>query len=56
VHYTYRAEWSPEAGHCMEFPWLSREAPTAREAIADVEDRVIEMVAGLEAARSCRHR
>ena len=33
----------------MEFPWPSREAPTAREVIAAVEDRVTEMVAGMEA-------
>ena len=40
---------NPYVGLCMEFPWLSREAPTAREAIAAVEGRVTEMVAGMEA-------
>jgi predicted HicB family RNase H-like nuclease len=51
VHYTYRAEWSPEAGHyvgsCMEFPWLSREGPTASDAIAAVQERVDELVDGI---------
>lgn len=54
VHYTYRAEWSPDAGHyvglCMELPWLSREAPSAREAIAAVEERVTEMIAEMESS------
>jgi predicted HicB family RNase H-like nuclease len=51
VHYTYRAEWSPEAGHyvgvCMEFPWLCRDGPTASDAIAAVQERVDELVKGI---------
>jgi len=39
-HYTYRAEWSSEhgeyVGRCIELWWLSRWAPTMREAIAIV--------------------
>jgi predicted RNase H-like HicB family nuclease len=48
-HYTYRAEWSPESGEyvarCIEFPSLSRWAPTVREALASVEQAVDEHVA-----------
>ena len=51
-HYTYRAEWSPEwgqyQGFCVEFPGLSRQAPTPGEAIALVEQWVNEMVASGE--------
>ena len=47
-HYTYRAEWSPESGQymarCIEFPSLSRWAPTVREALASVEQAVDEHV------------
>ena len=48
-HYTYRAEWSPESGQyvarCIEFPSLSRWAPTVQEALASVEQAVDEHVA-----------
>lgn len=48
-HYTYRAEWSPEQGEymgrCIEFPSLSRLAPTMQEAIAGIEHAVDEHVA-----------
>jgi len=51
-HYTYRAEWSPERGEyvglCLEFPRVSRHAPTAREAIAEIEQAVAEHVEGME--------
>ena len=51
--YTYRAEWSSEQGEyigrCIELPWLSRWAPTMREAIADVEHAVDEYIADCEA-------
>jgi predicted HicB family RNase H-like nuclease len=51
-HYTYRAEWSSEhgqyVGRCLEMPWLSRWAPTMRQAIADVERAVDEYLAGCE--------
>jgi predicted HicB family RNase H-like nuclease len=47
--YTYRAEWSPGTyeyvGRCIEFPWLSRWAPTLQKAIADVEHAVDEYIA-----------
>jgi predicted HicB family RNase H-like nuclease len=53
-HYTYRAEWSPErweyVGRCLEFPWLSRWAPTLREAIAAIEEAVDECISEREAA------
>ena len=49
ITYTYRAEYSPEAGHyvglCVELPWLSRTALTAREAVAAVEEAVDDMAA-----------
>jgi predicted RNase H-like HicB family nuclease len=52
-HYTYRAEWSPEhgeyAGRCIEFPLLSRLAPTPQEAIADIEQAVDKLIAEREA-------
>ncbi|MBO0879662.1 MAG: type II toxin-antitoxin system HicB family antitoxin [Mycobacterium sp.] len=48
-HYTYRAEWSSEqgeyVGRCIELPWLSRWAPTVREAIAAIEQAVDECIA-----------
>ncbi|GFG73297.1 type II toxin-antitoxin system HicB family antitoxin [Mycobacterium botniense] len=53
-HYTYRAEWWPEhgeyAGRCLEFPRLSRWAPTLREAIAAIEQAVDEVIAERQAA------
>ena len=43
-HYTYRAEWSPEygeyIGRCVEFPPLFRMAPTAGEAIEQIQQAV----------------
>lgn len=51
-HYTYRAEWSPEqgeyVGRCIEFPSLSRRAPTLQEAVAGIEQAVEEFVAERE--------
>jgi predicted RNase H-like HicB family nuclease len=48
-HYAYRAEWSPEqgeyVGRCIELPWLSRWAPTMREAIAAIEQAADEFIA-----------
>ena len=53
-HYTYRTEWSSEhgeyVGRCIELSWLSRWAPTMREAIASVEQAVDEFIAEREAA------
>jgi predicted RNase H-like HicB family nuclease len=47
--YTYRAEWSSEfneyIGRCLELPWLSRRAPTPKDAIASVEQAVDEYLA-----------
>jgi predicted HicB family RNase H-like nuclease len=54
THYTYRAEWSPESdeyvGVCMEFPRLSRPAPTAQDAIAGIQQAVDEHVADMVAS------
>jgi len=51
--YTYRAEWSlyheQYVGSCIEFPSLSRRAPTLREAIADIHGAVDQFVADLQA-------
>ncbi len=48
-HYTYRAEYSPDndsyVGRCIEFPFLSRWAPTLQEAMASVEQAVDEEIA-----------
>lgn len=45
---TYRVEWSPDrdehVGFCLEFPSLSHYAPSAREAIAGIEEAVDEYV------------
>jgi predicted HicB family RNase H-like nuclease len=53
-HYTYRAEWSPEhreyVGRCIEIPFLSRWAPTLREAITDIEQAVDVFIAEREEA------
>lgn len=52
--YTYRVEWSAEhgeyVGRCIEMSWLSRWAPTMREATAAIERAVDEFVAEREAA------
>jgi predicted HicB family RNase H-like nuclease len=52
-HYTYRAEWSSEhgeyVGRCIEMSWLSRWAPTMRQAIAEVEQAVDEYIAECKA-------
>ncbi len=51
-HYTYRAEWWPDSNEyvarCLELPWLSRWAPTMREAIASLEQAVDEDIAERE--------
>lgn len=51
--YTYRAEWSAEhreyIARCLEMSWLSKWAPTMRQAIADVEQAVDEYIAECEA-------
>jgi HicB family len=51
--YTYRAEWSPHhdkyVGVCIELPYLRREAPTAPQAVAAIEQAVNEHVNGLRA-------
>jgi predicted HicB family RNase H-like nuclease len=50
--YTYRIEWSPHydeyVGSCIEVPSLRRQAPTAQEAIAEIETAVDEFVAGMQ--------
>jgi predicted HicB family RNase H-like nuclease len=42
--YTYRAEWSPERGEyvgmCLEFPSRYSRAPTAHQAIAEIEQMI----------------
>ncbi|RAU96705.1 toxin-antitoxin system HicB family antitoxin [Mycobacterium colombiense] len=50
-HYTYRVAWSPYHGHyvgtCLELPFMRREAPTAQEAIGEIEtavDRHVEIM------------
>jgi hypothetical protein len=50
-HYIYRVAWSPYhgqyVGSCLELPFMRREAPTAQEAIEEVEtavDRHIEIM------------
>jgi predicted HicB family RNase H-like nuclease len=52
--YTYRAEWSDEhgeyAGRCIEFPSLSRWAPTLQEAIGSIERAVDELVSERQAS------
>jgi len=54
--YTYRAEWSPEDGEyvglCAEFPSLSWLAPTGAEAIAGIEELVVEALEDIEDVRS----
>lgn len=51
--YTYRAEWSPNFGEylgvCIEFPYLKRDAPTAPQAVAAIEQAVSEHVQVLRA-------
>lgn len=51
--YTYRAQWLPDyneyLGVCVELPYMRREAPTAPEAVAAIEEAVIEHVAGMRA-------
>jgi predicted HicB family RNase H-like nuclease len=52
-NYTYRAEWSPEAGEyvgiCIEFPSRYSRAPTAHGAIEGVQRVIAEEVADLVA-------
>lgn len=44
--YTYRLEWSPlydeYVGSCIELPFLRRQAPTAQEAITQIQTAVDE--------------
>ncbi|UXA07860.1 type II toxin-antitoxin system HicB family antitoxin [Mycobacterium sp. SMC-2] len=51
--YTYRAEWLPDyneyLGVCVELPYMRREAPTAPQAVAAIEEAVKEHVEGLRA-------
>jgi predicted HicB family RNase H-like nuclease len=52
VHrYTYRAQWCPDhdeyIASCGEMPFVSRLAPTAHEAIAEVEQAVDEYVTAM---------
>jgi len=51
--YTYRAQWSPDYGEyvgvCIELPYLRREAPTAPQAVAAIEQAVGEHVNTLRA-------
>ncbi|WP_374022983.1 type II toxin-antitoxin system HicB family antitoxin [Mycobacterium sp. HNNTM2301] len=53
-HYTYRAQWLPDyneyLGVCVELPYLRREAPTAPQAVAAIEEAVTEHV---EVLRAC---
>ncbi|MCV7198444.1 type II toxin-antitoxin system HicB family antitoxin [Mycobacterium angelicum] len=49
--YTFRVQWSLEehqyVGRCVELPFLSRGAPTAREALAAASDAVDEHLRAL---------
>ncbi|MCV7075533.1 type II toxin-antitoxin system HicB family antitoxin [Mycobacterium szulgai] len=49
--YTFRVQWSREerqyVGRCVELPFLSRPAPTAREALAATSDAVDEHLRAL---------
>ncbi|MGD1255053.1 type II toxin-antitoxin system HicB family antitoxin [Mycobacterium seoulense] len=51
--YTYRAQWLPDyneyLGVCIELPYMRREAPTAPQAVAAIEDAVKEHVEALRA-------
>ena len=53
-HYTYRVIWSPNneenVGLCLEFPSLSRLAPTPDEAFAGIRRLVHEVVTDMHAA------
>jgi predicted HicB family RNase H-like nuclease len=53
-HYAYRAQWLPDYGQyvgvCVEMPYLRREAPTAPEAVAAIEQATREH---LDALRTC---
>ncbi len=53
-HYTFRAEWSrhynESVGVCVELPYPRREAPTAPEAVAAIEQALEEHLGCL---RSC---
>jgi predicted HicB family RNase H-like nuclease len=52
--YSYRAQWSPTFGEyvgvCVELPYLRREAPTAPEAIAAIEQATREHVESMRAS------
>ncbi|MFZ1175556.1 MAG: type II toxin-antitoxin system HicB family antitoxin [Mycobacterium sp.] len=51
--YTYRAEWSSDydeyVGVCIELPYLRREAATAPEAVAAIEEAVSQHLDDLRA-------
>jgi predicted HicB family RNase H-like nuclease len=51
--YTFRAQWSPaeEAyiGTCIELPSMSRGAPTAHQAVADIAEAVDQLVDDMRA-------
>jgi predicted HicB family RNase H-like nuclease len=52
--YAYRVQWSPDynqyVGLCIELPYLRREAPTAEQAVAAIEQATREHV---DAMRTC---
>ncbi|OBI14491.1 pilus assembly protein HicB [Mycobacterium sp. IEC1808] len=52
--YAYRVQWSPDydqyVGVCIELPYLRREAPTAEQAVAAIEQATREHV---DAMRTC---
>ena len=47
-HYTYRVQWSTDdgayLGRCLEFAGLFERAPTAQQALARVEQAVMEQI------------
>ena len=51
-NYTYRAHWSMESGDyqglCLEFPLESSHAPTARDAVAAIEQTIAGILADFE--------
>jgi predicted HicB family RNase H-like nuclease len=52
--YTYRAEWSPDydeyVGVCLEYPYRYSRAPTAHQAIENLEREIAEVVDDMMAA------
>ena len=53
-HYTYRAQWLPDyneyVGVCVELPYMRREAPTAPQAVAAIEEAVDQHLHDLRAS------